>query len=172
MTRPVLVAPDKFKGTLMPRRGGGRDRARAAGGRRRATSSCCRSPTAARARWRRSCGRAAAGSWAPRDRSARARGRGRVRAARRAAASRSSSRPRRRGCGGCATIERDAVAASSHGTGELIGAAIDAGAREVVVDRRRQRHDRRRPRSAGGAGRALHLPHRRPARAAPHACAA
>ena len=34
--------------------------------------------------------------------------------------------------------------------------------------RRRQRHDRRRPGSAGGAGSALHVPHGRPARAAPH----
>jgi glycerate 2-kinase len=29
--------------------------------------------------------------------------------------------------------ELDAVAASSHGTGELIGAAVDAGAREIVI---------------------------------------
>ncbi len=32
-----------------------------------------------------------------------------------------------------ATVERDAVGATSHGTGELIAAAIDSGAREVLV---------------------------------------
>ena len=32
-----------------------------------------------------------------------------------------------------ATVERDAVGATSHGTGELIAAAIESGAREVVV---------------------------------------
>ena len=32
-----------------------------------------------------------------------------------------------------ATVERDAVGATSHGTGELIAAAIDSGARDVLV---------------------------------------
>jgi glycerate kinase len=32
-----------------------------------------------------------------------------------------------------ATVERDPVGASTHGTGELIAAALDAGAREVIV---------------------------------------
>lgn len=37
------------------------------------------------------------------------------------------------GLGLIATAERDAVAASSYGTGELIAHALDAGAREVLI---------------------------------------
>ena len=67
------------------------------------------------------------------DRRARARGRRPPSRCSTAAASRWSSRRRRPGCGACGTAERDAVGASSRGTGELIRAAIDGGAREIVV---------------------------------------
>ena len=100
--RPVLVAPDKFKGTLSA------PEAAAAIGRglvRRGSSasSCCRSPTAARARWRRWCRRCArafvaAEATDPLGRPVV----GGVRAGRRTGDSRSSRWRRHRGCGGCA----------------------------------------------------------------------
>ena len=127
--RPVLVAPDSFKGTLPRHRGRGRDRPRPGARRAARRPTCARSPTAARARWRCCSPR-----WAARPRGATVHdplGR-EVDAGLRAARGRrhgASSRSRRPAAWrSCARGERDAEAASTRGTGELIVAAVEAGA--------------------------------------------
>ena len=75
------------------------------------------------------------------------RGDGRLRACSRTAGPRSSRSRRRAGSGSWPTGERDAEAASTRGTGELIAAAVEAGAEVVLVGGRRQRDDRRRRRA-------------------------
>ena len=132
---PVLVAPDAFKGTLRASEVAARDRARP--GARRAGPA---RPHAGRRR-RRGDDRGAAA-------------RARRRDARRARVAGRSATPCRRAsrcsAGGDAAIvevaqasglelvprgRRDAEAATTHGTGELILAAVDAGAEVVFVGR-------------------------------------
>ena len=123
------VAPDSFKGTFSAHevaaaiaeglRGAGRE------------ARSCPSPTAARARWRCSSALSAARSAPPRP-PTRSAGRWRRRRAalrrlgRRRDGAGQRARARRRG-------ERDAWAASTRGTGELIAAAAEAGASSIVV---------------------------------------
>ena len=131
--RPVLVAPDSFKGTLTAQQvaaaiGRGLVRGRPAGPgprsrrrRRRGDDGGAARPARRRGRHRRS----------PAIRSgARSRPAWRCSAT---AGPRSSRSPRRAGWPLLAPEERDAEAATSAGTGQLIAAAIAAGAAHVLV---------------------------------------
>ena len=78
---------------------------------------------------------------------------GRLRRCSRTAARRSSRSPRPSGLALVAEDERDAWAASTYGTGELIAAAVDAGRRGRARRRRRLGdHGRRRRRARGDRG--------------------
>ena len=126
----VVVATDKFKGSLTAA-----EVARVAGPRaaprRSPTSrwSGCRSRTAATEPWTPSCPRGSSGT------RSRCPGRAASRCRRRtpaAATSRSSSWPTPPGWAGSAAGLAP-LSASTHGTGEAIRAAVEAGCREVVV---------------------------------------
>ena len=123
--RPVLVAPDSFKGTLSAPR---RSPRRSARGLERA--GLPRRPRPGRRRRRGHDGRAArprsAASWSTRARERSARARGRRRASRCSATARTAlvEVAAASGLALVAPAERDAEAASSAGTGELIAAAV------------------------------------------------
>ena len=155
----MLVAPDSFKGTFSVARGGRRDRPRLRGCRAR------RRPLSDR-RWRRGDAlgvgpgaRAELRNRRPSPTRSAVRSR---RSSRSAEASVCSRWRRRADSGSWPRSDRDALAATTFGTGELILAAIEAGGRGRVRRRGRQRHhrrgrrrdpgDRARRRPAGGAG--------------------
>ena len=129
---PVLVAPDSFKGTFRATAvAAAIGRGLEAAGLPRPT--CARSPTAARGRWRRCSPRSAA---RPRRRGSTTRSAASCTPASRCsrtAARRSSRWPRPAGWRCSADDERDAEAASTYGTGELVTAAVAAGAEVVLV---------------------------------------
>ena len=168
--RPVLVAPDSFKGTFRAAEVARRDRPRA-----RARRAHAARPLPARRRRRGDDGGAAARRSAarpsrrdvhdPLGRPHRAAFAlvedGGTAVLEMAAAS---------GLGLVAEAERDAWAASTYGTGELICAAVDAGARGDPGRRRRLGHDRRRRGRARG-DRGARRPRRRAHRRADATCA-